>query len=459
MGRFAPSGYPDWLDGRSYAPVPDVSITSPDKTNFHAPILCLRRLLASKRNPIALLLDCSHEQLQVFHRWAAFFMLLLGLIHGFVFIRRDIAAGMLSMDWSTNFFYWTGVATIVPQIWLTLMSLAPIRNMFYEFFKLTHRLIAAIFVVFFFLHCGRTLTAWDYFYALAAFYVPSVAARIILIAKNRRALIRSPSSGYAHLRVVAENLLEIRVPQSQLRWHGGQHFFVRFTGLDWITGAQSHPLTAITSSLHGNSDIVALAKVGDGELGRLALLASVQEKETLTCNVWLDGPYGRPIPSLAQYDRILLLGAGSGLTYVASIWKEAILRGVEPSHVHLVATCSHVHQLGAYLAAAMAVAGEGSASKSGVDKEGERALTVLIDRHVTAGGPASADVHRSRPDVRLIIRREARELCHSRLAIVACGPQQFMRDIAAEVSALQWEIMTGRSSLTEVYYRSEAYHW
>jgi len=83
--------------------------------------------LASKRNPIAVLTGLSHERLQLFHRWCAFFMLILGLIHTFAFVRSDAKAGTSKEMWAMSSSYWTGVAMLVPQIWLTFMSVAPIR--------------------------------------------------------------------------------------------------------------------------------------------------------------------------------------------------------------------------------------------------------------------------------------------------------------------------------------------
>lgn len=131
-------------------------------------------VLASKRNYISYLTDISHEKLQVFHRWTAFFMFITGAIHAFAFIYKNAKEGTLMDSWMMGSSWWTGVAMFVPQAWLTFASLVPIRyifclfvsqtaltdsvrarrNRWYEFFKLSHRVVAAIFVIFFFL-CVR----------------------------------------------------------------------------------------------------------------------------------------------------------------------------------------------------------------------------------------------------------------------------------------------------------------
>lgn len=48
------------------------------------------------------------------------------------------------------------------------------RNAYYEFFKATHYLMAIVFMVFFFIHCGFTLTSM---YANHPFY-PSASTVI-----------------------------------------------------------------------------------------------------------------------------------------------------------------------------------------------------------------------------------------------------------------------------------------
>lgn len=78
-------------------------------------------------------------------------MLILGLIHTFAFVYRNAKAGENRMMYEMSAEYWTGIAMLVPQLWLTVMSIFPIRERHYEFFKLLHRIAALLFSVFFFL--------------------------------------------------------------------------------------------------------------------------------------------------------------------------------------------------------------------------------------------------------------------------------------------------------------------
>lgn len=83
--------------------------------------------MASKNNFITVLTGISHEKLQVYHRWTSYAMFVLALIHTFPFIVFHIWKGDMMMQWRTSVVYWTGVAALIPQAWLTFMSVGPIR--------------------------------------------------------------------------------------------------------------------------------------------------------------------------------------------------------------------------------------------------------------------------------------------------------------------------------------------
>jgi hypothetical protein len=54
-------------------------------------------------------------------------MFVLGLVHTFPFIVVHIWKGDMVLQWKTSVVYWTGVAAIIPQAYLNIMSIGPIR--------------------------------------------------------------------------------------------------------------------------------------------------------------------------------------------------------------------------------------------------------------------------------------------------------------------------------------------
>lgn len=84
-------------------------------------------LFATKANMIATLTGVSHDKLIVFHTWLAWAVLALALLHTFPFIVYNYEKDMMAEMWETMFMYWTGVAAILPQAYLTFMSVPWIR--------------------------------------------------------------------------------------------------------------------------------------------------------------------------------------------------------------------------------------------------------------------------------------------------------------------------------------------
>jgi hypothetical protein len=55
-------------------------------------------------------------------------MFVLALIHTFPFIVVHIQQKHdMEMQWKMEVTYWTGVAALIPQAWLNIMSIGPIR--------------------------------------------------------------------------------------------------------------------------------------------------------------------------------------------------------------------------------------------------------------------------------------------------------------------------------------------
>lgn len=83
--------------------------------------------LSAKANMISALTGIPHEKLQVFHHWTSYAMFVLALIHTFPFIVYHAREGDMVKEWKTDVVYWTGIGAIVPQAYLTIMSLPFIR--------------------------------------------------------------------------------------------------------------------------------------------------------------------------------------------------------------------------------------------------------------------------------------------------------------------------------------------
>jgi len=83
---------------------------------------------ATKANWITLVSGVSHERLQVFHRWISYAFFILALLHTFPFIVYHVHfQDMREHFKSSLLFYWTGIAALTAQAWLTFLSHSTIR--------------------------------------------------------------------------------------------------------------------------------------------------------------------------------------------------------------------------------------------------------------------------------------------------------------------------------------------
>ncbi|PSS05228.1 ferric reductase NAD binding domain-domain-containing protein [Coniella lustricola] len=271
-------------------------------------------LFATKANMIASLAGVSHEKFIVFHTWLAWAVLVLALIHTFPFIVYNYREKMMTMQWATNFSYWTGVAAIVPQGYLTFMSVPWIRNACYEFFKATHYFMAIVFMVFFFIHCGFTLTSADYFVVAGVLYACSWCY------SQMKTYFDHGIRRRATITPLSDRCLRIDVPVGPLTlWKPGQHMFLRFLTLG-VHAFTAHPFTICSlpdgDKLVGQPQSVMsfYVKPRGGFTGRLAAAATKQGNNgSVTVPVLLEGAYGglhgRP---LTEYSRALVIACGSG---------------------------------------------------------------------------------------------------------------------------------------------------
>ncbi|KAH8684246.1 ferric reductase [Tricladium varicosporioides] len=272
-------------------------------------------MVSSKTNWITLLTGISHEKLQVFHRWISWTMFILALIHTFPFIIVHIQKGDMMMQWQMSVVYWTGVAALIPQAWLNIMSIGPIRNRFYESFKAGHYIAIVLFLFFLFIHCDFRLTSWDYFIATLALYLPT------LIYSWARTATHTNPPHRAHLSILPDQTLHISIP-TPMSWAPGQHVFLRFRGVGIHTLA-THPFTIC--SLPSSQQMEFFIKIRGGITSRLAKLA----ENSASVPVSIDGPYGSAV--VAEYlngcEKVLLVAGGSGAGYLLPFVESLLAAG------------------------------------------------------------------------------------------------------------------------------------
>ncbi|KAK0759361.1 hypothetical protein N5P37_007549 [Trichoderma harzianum] len=276
---------------------------------------------ATKTNWITLLTGVSHEKLQVFHRWISYAFFLLALMHTFPFIVFHIRFHDMVMQFEMGLiFYWTGIVAIILQAWLTFASHSVIRNLGYEFFKATHLLAAAVFVLIFFWHCDYTLTSWHYFIATAAVYVPCYVYPWL------RTCFEYGTRAKAQVTVEDVGFTRISIP-ANFTWIPGQHCFLRFTGFGFFQSLSAHPFTICSmpaNETEEKSELVFYIRHQRGLTARLYEFALKSPAASIP--VLVDGPYGGiNLQSYAHSDHLLVIAGGSGAGWTLPFIEQFIM--------------------------------------------------------------------------------------------------------------------------------------
>ncbi|PIL27829.1 transporter [Ganoderma sinense ZZ0214-1] len=451
-------------------------------------------VLGTKVNFISMVTGVSHEKLQVYHRWTAWIMYVTSLVHTFPFIVKAIHEHNMVYYWDTMVYYWTGVAALVPQTWMVFMSWGPIRNRYYETFKKLHFMYetpsllrcmfdpnsensaSGIFVSALFIHCDFELTSWDYFWVTAALYGASWFSRV------GRTFYNGLGSS-ATFEMLPENMVKVIIP-TKVAWKPGQHFFIRFLNLG-IHAASSHPFTiaslpdVLVDSKEGATTTTSPSKSGGERVmevyarvhgGITARLAAVAQNggALKTSRVLLDGPYGGFEGNLRAYDRVLLLGGGSGVSFVVPLLLDLIRsfdadqsRCRKVSLVWAVRTNGALSWFDDVISRAIKARPEQLSIDVSYYVTSDPTATVDDGASVQSGKskPEGAGVSRSsgRPHLPTIVK----DFCtdHGTVAIATCGPDSFNMDIGNAVAECELGILRGTSACSEIYLHRETYSW
>ncbi|OAA60555.1 metalloreductase transmembrane [Niveomyces insectorum RCEF 264] len=281
---------------------------------------------STKSNLLTLVTGIGPERLNVLHRWAGYLCLFLSLVHAIPFyvtpVWRDggmavfqplFPAGMLV--------YGTGVACLVPLIWLCVASLPVIRRVAYELFVLLHIPVGLVYVGLLFWHTKNFLGSWSYLYATLAIFGACQVARLGNLNWSRPWRLSFLVGDEAAITLMTENAIKITIP-TQMRWKPGQYVYLRMPGISLL---ENHPFTVASlcsedfPSAYGDAyrDCVLVFRPYGG-FTRKVLETALDKGPFHTYRAFLDGPYGGMRRELAAFDTCILIAGGSGITSLMS---------------------------------------------------------------------------------------------------------------------------------------------
>ena len=271
-------------------------------------------LLAGKNNLIGLVTGVSYERLNIFHRWVARGLLLLATLHFGYQSYGWNKYGLTQMEWSTDTCPPTGMAAYAILLWLNLSTLAPFRNLSYEFFVIQHIITFFGFIIAIMIHLPSTaLYSRVYIYIPIALYLVDRIVRSVCWGSNN---IRP---GRATVYSLQGDVTKVTIKNSRVkRWTPGTHVLLAIPKFGF---AQSHPATIASTPASHNGDLVFILRSHRGFTKRICLPITKEEagSSRATYTAFLDGPYGGSQADFGAFDTALLVAGSTGVTFTLSI--------------------------------------------------------------------------------------------------------------------------------------------
>ncbi|WFD24579.1 hypothetical protein MEQU1_003282 [Malassezia equina] len=482
--------------------------------------------MALKVNPISLLTGISHAHLQVYHQATCILSLIFAIIHTAVFVNAPLREGgmnALKEVWFGDFIsYWSGTVAIFFMLWICLSSLGVFRKMSYEFFVVQHIISAALFLGFSFVHFQNLLDSHIWLWATLGVWLFSIVARSlsVLMSSNffcgPRATVRVLTQAGKGLDLDQDRPDEfLRLSFiTPLRWHAGQHVYVRFPGVyPW----QAHPFTCMSIpsfSPHLPNKLVLLARVGKGITRQLydrtaghgnehvpndekvsetnvATMSTLErspeettgtsvdyipekhifqeagvpfDQHTREITAYLDGPYNHSY-GLGIYEHAVLFAGGSGITFCLPQVTELLHRSLSGYPI-LTKTVRLIWMVRSFDLLRW-IQPELRQLDDLIHRSG---LAVRMDVYAYRETVAYEDEHvhdfmyvhhAQRVDVDAVIDAEvskATEVMSKTMCIVSCGPKSLIALVGNKVSSLNAMMAMGKlASLRDVRFVPEQF--
>ncbi|CAI4211200.1 unnamed protein product [Parascedosporium putredinis] len=280
-----------------------------------------------KANLLTVLIGIGPERLNVFHRWAGYICLFMSLVHAVPFYIQPVwnddgmAIFQRLFPGGSGIIYGTGIACLVPLVWLCVASLPFIRRIAYELFVILHVPVGAVYIGVLFWHTKNFLMSWSYLYTSVAIWVVCYLMRFFNLNWVRPWRLAFMVGDEAAITLMSENAIKITIP-TQMRWKPGQYVYLRMPGISLF---ENHPFTIASlcsddfPSDYGDEyrDCVVVFKPYGG-FTRRVLETAIEKGPFHTYRAFLDGPYGGMRRDLAAFDTCILIAGGSGVTALMS---------------------------------------------------------------------------------------------------------------------------------------------
>ncbi|GAA6027261.1 hypothetical protein JCM8097_002535 [Rhodosporidiobolus ruineniae] len=299
-------------------------------------------LLYGRGSVVSFFTGLDYLELRYWHIVFGFYAFWLSLIHTVAYVAHyymySTGAKALAQAAKQQYFYW-GIIALVFMGTNYLIGLKWVRRRGYELFLLSHIAGAVLIIVGSWYHRPSMI---PYAWAAAGIWIFERTCRFVLhlshVAHYKLYLRRPVHRATA---TVVDGAIKMNVPIKGGQWGAGQHYYISFWGLDllrrpWLYG-QVHPFSTAnvsspSSSSKDTQEIRFLLRVHGGLAKDLAnhimKRSEANGGKAIEMLVTLEGPYGSS-EDASEFDSVLLVAGGSGITHPLSTFHELAHQAVE----------------------------------------------------------------------------------------------------------------------------------
>ncbi|KAK3723524.1 hypothetical protein LTR37_001776 [Vermiconidia calcicola] len=267
--------------------------------------LPLHYLLSVKSplSPLQLLTGSSHETLNAYHQLLGRIVTFLLYLHAVLYLNFYVQKSLLAVK-VKEVYVLCGIVGIIAFTIVGTTALTPVRRWSYRVFYITHVTLATALLPVLFFHVTHIRI---YLYETAAIYALNILSRSLCSRMFPSTVKTIPDTSLVEIKIA--------LPDHELsRWHPGQHAYLSLPGHPLSRTFRSNPLT-VASLPSTERELRFYARVLDGNTAKLAHQAS---SSVMRQELTVEGPYGvrTHVDQLLQYDRVLFVAGGIGVTFI-----------------------------------------------------------------------------------------------------------------------------------------------
>ncbi|KAF0695228.1 Aste57867_13940 [Aphanomyces stellatus] len=312
--------------------------------HFSLVALVLLLLPVARGKHWELIFGASYERILKFHRWLGRLCFLTGTIHLVVVLVNNTDVTSTIPYGPQQVVPLFGLLALIAFGSMALVSIDPIRRMFYSYFLMHHRIAAVVGIVFVLLH-SRT-ACYTMTLPLTVYGLTLVARLVAVFVNTTTVSAKSFASAGDKSTNPRSVLLTLPATAKSTKWAQDANpcsfFWVNIPSVSLI---EWHPFSAVVTP-DGNSIAFCVKAMGANRFTDKAVCAVIDatnsgDEGKLTLR--LDGPHGKPSLDVDDYDVLVLVAGGIGITPLLSLINRhhaKISRDVE-IHLHWVVRSPH----------------------------------------------------------------------------------------------------------------------